>query len=421
MTYSLSQWRLPYLSRLSRRNPYNVVLLTGLCGYPVVAGITTPLGLSNTAVSAGLRSVTAGAAVVSIVLNAFSRRLPENNYLIIALYVFWILYLFRIIEATLLSNVELWHSVYFYFAWAVAGSALPMFALALVPTVARDLDNIFPWIYLLLFAAGALVLFGGSTYAGRLHLASLDPISTGHVGASICVLSMWALLFGPVHDNAPRAAFVGGLILGFYILVASNSRGPILAFFAVLPMFLVVSGRRRIVISVMAAGAALLAFIPVALLLETQFNISTFSRLFDQNFFQEVSVALRWKLYVGAIDVFLQSPLFGAALEVPGYKAYPHNIFIEAFMATGVVGGALLLAVVFLVCVKGLRFAYRNAQQGWIFVLFVQYLIGAQFSGSLYSVTYFWILLGVMLSIEELRAAEMMSVPPRRATGATHR
>ena len=45
----------------------------------------------------------------------------------------------------------------------------------------------------------------------------------------------------------------------------------------------------------------------------------------------------------GAVNQFFESPVFGSFLEEKIFKEYPHNLLLESFMATGILGGLLFV------------------------------------------------------------------------------
>lgn len=399
MTLGINDSQTLFRELFRSRTLYNVVLLTGLCGYTIVAGLTSLVDLANMPVSAALRTITAGAALLIILKNMFEKRSKSTNYFLVAIAFFWCLYILRLFEATAMSDVPMWHGPYYYWMWAMLGCAIPMFGLAIYPTYNEDLDSIFLWIYLLFLIAGVLAVIGASNYAGRLHLESLDPISLGHLGATICILPIWALIYRGGGTPLYRFGMALGVILGFYLLVSANSRGPLVAFGMLLAFLILVSrGRYALLLIAISAGVVIL-FVPLSLLLEYEFGIQTFSRLFGQSFFEEINVSIRLEMYREAIEGVIAHPLTGLALELPDRKSYPHNIILEAFMAVGILGGGAFLVVVVGLVVKGIVLSRHHPEQGWIVLIFIQNLIGAQFTGALYSTTSFWISVGAMISL----------------------
>jgi len=80
---------------------------------------------------------------------------------------------------------------------------------------------------------------------------------------------------------------------------------------------------------------------------------------------------------------------------------YPHNTFLESFMAVGVVGG---LAYTFF-HLGALRAAWRlivsRPEHAWVAILCVQYTIGASFSGALWDWSMLWSLLAAVVAVRD--------------------
>ena len=98
----------------------------------------------------------------------------------------------------------------------------------------------------------------------------------------------------------------------------------------------------------------------------------------------------------GAIGQFEDHPLFGDAMLERTSETYPHNVFLEAFMATGLFGGLLFFGMY----VDAFRNAWRASRApgyGWLFIFLIQTTSLSFFSGSLYSVSDVWIVLGLFV------------------------
>ncbi len=378
---------------------YAVVIVIGLCGHPLAAGATYFLGVDNTPVSALLRALTAGAALLLIIVCLGSRRSRWSNYLLICIGVFWLLYFARLVEATVFSEFPLGHDRLRYWMFAVLGCAVPMFGLALRPTQSEEFDRIFRWVFALLAIAGVMAAFGPLQKEGRLTLIALNPISVGHLGAAVSILSVWWLMYRGVPTALQAILVMLAGMLGLYLMAAGGSRGPLVAFGATLIFLILVSRIRQAAIMVAVAAAIGAIVVLLALLLEGEFGFSAFSRLFAQNHLEDDDVSVRLLLYREALEGILAHPWTGFAIETPSHRVYPHNIILEVFMAVGVIGGGLFLLVVTGLAVKGIVWFRRRPAQAWMVLIFIQTFVGAQFSGALFMVTTFWISVGAMISL----------------------
>jgi O-antigen ligase len=111
-----------------------------------------------------------------------------------------------------------------------------------------------------------------------------------------------------------------------------------------------------------------------------------------------------------AITQFMENPIFGSGMAEQETGDYPHNLWIEAFMATGVVGGVAML-VVTLKALKACMLVIKTQRQGaWVGLIFLQYLVAGLFSGAIWGSTAFWCFAVGTVSLAVLRA-------PKRAAG----
>ena len=113
----------------------------------------------------------------------------------------------------------------------------------------------------------------------------------------------------------------------------------------------------------------------------------------------------RMNLLSAARDQFLSAPILGAGATLPD-GGFSHNILVEAFLTTGVVGGLLFLFVNFAATIKTLYLICVDSKNAWIGYLFINYLIAALFSGALHLVLQYWILLSIVLSLSNRMKAK---------------
>jgi O-antigen ligase len=395
-------------------------------GYSLLAAAAAALNYSDSLLSLLLRGVIVFLAAILLIRAIGRRSTNVAVVLMIAVGSFWVLYSLRIIYSTLLSLEPLSRSSADYYMWAFGACFLPMLAAARSVPNADSLTSAFRFTYGLLFCAVVLAaVFGSSMVAtqasdlentGRLRLEMLNPISLGHLGVTLAVFSVWQLMHkekGIKKTWRGDSLLATGILLGFYIMVAANSRGPIIA--ACCCFLFIIAGsslRRKSVMLLMGACIVILSF-PLAAYLEETLGISAYDRLFSADVAADSS---RQLLYEVAFQEFSLSPFTGAGLEVRGLQTYPHNLIMEAFMATGIFGGLFFLFLVIGLALSTLRLYKKNPEGGWIPLLFVQYLVASQFSGAIYSSTYFWLAVGLLIGLKRYKRGDVISLamPKRR-------
>jgi hypothetical protein len=333
----------------------------------------------------------------------------HRSWFLYPLLLFWVAYSVRIAYSTGTEAISLARPPIDYWLWAIGGCLVPMLGLLTQQTsrawkLARRSS-----MALSLFAAVVVSAYGttyvqsanGPAYdSGRLRLVSLNPISVGHLGVSLFLISLWPILF--IRDRLggwQRIGIGAGVLLGLYLTVAAASRGPIVALIFVLLSYVAAFNPKRAWKVVILLCMVLAVGYVVAAHFQKAGDFDTLSRIAGALSGNDSAVALREKSLTGAVSQFLDSPLIGDSLEVRSTHFYPHNVIIESLMATGIVGGIPFILVI----IAGLRAAYRvvqtRSENGWVALLFIQYLVAAQFSGALYSVTPFWAFLGATISL----------------------
>ncbi|WP_371347708.1 O-antigen ligase family protein [Ancylobacter sp. IITR112] len=409
---------------------YLAVLIMSFPGYPLVAAFATLTGLPSTPLSLGMRALNFCLALLLIVGGIARRRGRSASVLLLLLGLFWAAYVVRLYVDTLYEPLFLGKEVSYYWVWAVGGCLVPMLGLAMRTNRPEQADDYFRWLYLATFAGSFLSVFlatgtvsneAGIEYeSGRMRLEALNPIALGHLGAMLVVLSAWALLFHRPWSRGSRRLFLLlGLAVGCYVLLAANSRGPVLAVLACF-LFLLSFVSFRYKFAVMAfllVGA--LAAVPLSVYLQEAHNINAFGRLFGMSLEQHAQQSSRLDLFDSALEMFWTNPWLGGALEDPTTLSYPHNVIVESLMALGLFVTLLFIGVLAGLGARAALLFRRYPNYGWPALLLLQYFVGAQFSGSLYGSTFMWCAIGLVLSFGDYApekaprlSRNLMPLPP---------
>lgn len=388
-----------------------IVLLICFPGYPLVAASAALVGIPSTPISLGMRAVNAGLALILIIAGLTSKRSRSSDRILFFLFMFWAAYIIRICNDTLLSPEITSNEWHYYWIWAIGGCLLPMLALALAPKTYRSSKFYFKYFYTFTFISGAFAILSASGIAesstgmlvetGRLRIeGALNPISLGHLGGMLAMQSLWAIFFLKNEKLWPhKLVLIAGMAIGIYLLIAANSRGPIVSATVCMILIITFSDSKRKV--GLIALSAILPFViaPVISFLKRERGIDFLSRFFGSSLSEATEQSQRLALFSSAIDGMKKNPWIGSAMEDPAFGSYPHNIIIESLMSLGVFITIILIVAIILLFIRSIKIFYRAPQYGWASLLFVQYLLGAQFSGSLYNSTYLWCSIGLLISI----------------------
>lgn len=372
---------------MSRWAPW--LLLLNLFGYPLIGLIATIADIDSVFASIPLRAVTLTVSLYVIVCTARRARWWRRNAWLAA---FWIVYLLRLIYDSTVVQLP------------GAAEALGVFVgISLVPSVASGSAGMLALgpnrgarflafcggficaltVIIYLFDLGAARTIDADNTGGRLAFEAVNPITLGHVGAST-LIALVSLSRGKM--SATDGLFVLAIaVLATWTLLLAGSRGPIVALACSVAFFALATGRIGWVLAFgVGLGSALIYTDSVIL---ERFSTAT----------TDLSGLERLIIQGNAIVQFLASPLYGSAYVELESMEYPHNLFIETAMALGI-GGLLILLVLL---ARAMRLAWRGIGMGQTLVplLFIQYFVGAQFSGSLWGGAPLWLTLALLGSL----------------------
>jgi O-antigen ligase len=389
---------------------YLLFLLVGLdlTGQAFMATLSEQFGWNSNIYSILMRALLFSSALALIFFMMFIRGRFEKPPMVYALILFWGLYLIRLVSDTLLSGKELSQEPYVYWAWAVGGCIVPMIGL-LVANRYSYYDDLYRLCYALFFVSAVLVALKAHTTAtdslghlvetGRLNLSKLNPVSLGYLGLSLLNLSIWPILYSKRIGTLWHIHRIIAFLVGLYLMLASNSRGPFICFALMIMFFVMVTGQKSAFR--MSGKLILLAAFALPPLLYFHAGLThDISQRVSAGFNGgDESITLRFQSYSGAISQFASSPFFGSGLEESTTLCYPHNVILESFMATGIIGGMLFIFIVLSGMYASVRILRSKSVHGWIAMLFIQNFIAAQFAGSIWESTTMWIMYVLLIML----------------------
>lgn len=373
-------------------------------GYPIAAGLSSSLQIPGSALS-----ITARVALIvaSLLILIFFRRhhLTQHQHLFwLAFWWFWLTYVSRLFHDTVVQRVPSYFSPEEYFAFAVGACLFP--AMAGAVRFHKDSSPLILWkTFFLVLLSMIVVLVGIWTEVsrgaasfidrGRLDIEKLNPISLGHLGASLTLLAMSVLYTKALLSLKKRGIAVGAFLLGLTLTLLSASRGPILSLFmALLCLWFFGERIRRGRFAKILAAFGAFAFVIGAALLAEESGFQVIHRLQALNdVWRDQSAAGRIESYAGAWNQFLSSPLWGDKIVEVSTGYYPHNVILESLMATGLLGGLPFIVAVAIALRAAMTLIRSGASHGWVGLLCIQYVTGAMFSGALFLNNAMWFFL----------------------------
>lgn len=389
--------------QVKQTNLQALLVIWAIIGFPFVALLSNTFGFSSTALSLFFRAVIVLAALI-LFANYF--RVPRKAFEVL-FFTFWIFYISRMFASTVFFQSDLSRNLEFYWIWGLGACFLPAAAIICSPRI----QSFESWRRILLVCSAIalpLALLIGTTTMnsrssglvdiGRLNTASLNPISMGNMAATSVLVAL-ATLASPSKTGRQRLICFFVIPVGLVVLALANSRGPLLAFFVAIGVLVFAGFKRR---STMMLGCSLIVVLGVAIYLQREFIFGETGIIFR---FQAIwggvdqSASGRFQAFSGAWKQFLSSPLFGDALEERETGFYPHNLVLEALMATGILGGVPFIFLNIMALKRAWNLMRNRAREMWIGLLVVQYIVSSMFSGSLYGANTLWVLIALILSL----------------------
>ena len=337
-----------------------------------------------------------------------------SGILVYAFVAFWILYLIAI----LIEPVdELFQPKSTYLKLIVGGILVPS-TVFLFSKTATELRVGHRSVLCMCVIVGlcSFFIYGDARGLGRAEkgefigdFVTLGPLQLSYLGSVSILLGLNCLLDREVFRwqvvRISLAALL--LIFGAFQMSIGASRGAVVA--VVVVSFIFIFARVRSVKNFLGSlGGLCLLVIAGILVVVFSENLGSalFDRLIKMLYLQDTYTfgghgIGRIYLYKAAIGQFLESPLFGGGLSIRGIFTYPHNAILEAFMATGVLGGILFTAYFFGVTRRAIFLIRHQPSLAWASILYLHYAVNIMFSSNLSSNTYFWYTSMMVIGVSE--------------------
>lgn len=364
-------------------------LILIVAGYVIASALAVPLGIKNTRYFAvPYRLLVFLVSVVLIFKHITREKIKQVS--IWSFLVFWIFYLFKTFYSFHqdLYDPEFMTSGYEVYYRILLIVVFPSLALMLMDYSKINFKKVAEIIFYIFFVMLSLnLLYALGTYRGKgtffLRIFAIYYISAGHLGASLSIISMYFLLFEKNLSQGKKWLFRIGFILGITSIVLITARSPFLAL-AVVSFYLILVSRRKklILLYVLALVIAVLAIYIFGKGNEdgSQFVTRAYRWIFEGD------NSLRTPYFERSIEIFKEHPIFGGRILYED-GMYPHDIFLELAMATGLVG-IILYFLKFMPVLKTVTLYCSSKQNPYFilfFALFLQYFVLVITSCNLFS------------------------------------
>lgn len=350
-------------------------------------------------------------ALFLLTLKIFSRKFSKLDSLVFFNIIgFSLLYLIKIFTV---STSDLLYDKYQYIFYFVSYCFLPFIFFSLTK-IERIYNNFFNWIQ----NSNFLFLILAIIFYGKYLLQGVGRLNSSTIGTGEEVISPLVLSY--VSSLAISLAFVNIFLRGYrrlynclililavpsFLLGASRGSLLVLFFTAFILMFFV-NFKTRIKFII---GGILFSLILYFISITTSSFI--FTRFF--NISDDVSAnsdsAVRLLMWEESLNEFNSNMLFGGVIEIN--KIYPHNIYIESLMATGLIGFICIVFSILLVTLKLFTLIKLDKKYVLLAVLFLNSIVQYFFSGALYfSILLFssmGIVIGIYISNKEVKKCHL--------------
>ena len=212
-----------------------------------------------------------------------------------------------------------------------------------------------------------------------------NTIATGYI-AAIFILISFHYYLKTSTSNLYKIIFIPIIFIATIILLRAGSRGPLLSVFIGIILYFSFKRKNSFkIIMYSFLSLSLLTFF-YSEILSAIFKISPVMAERIEYTFLEGDKS-RIEYFNAGIEGFLNNPFTGsyAFVYTPfEWYEYPHQLVIEAFMATGIFGGIALIVVLVGVAKHSIISIQKNSGNVWLALIVVTYIVRALSAGSIY-------------------------------------
>jgi O-antigen ligase len=355
------------------------------------------------------RLLTGGACLILLFISVTSNR-KANFSLLIPFLIFACIYLYRMIDNYYIHAQEVYVEPTIAFSFFIGGA---LFQSLCIFSAAGRLNSSK---LLICLAICCLVFLAGlglnvealrDTSEHRIYLEKLNPIAMTSTATTYLLLALvcW-------RQSGRMKLFAALSAPALLVIVAfSQSRGPLVSYLATIAFYLFLGkGPNK---AGMAVGIVALGFCIVIFYYLFGIDIlgGAFARFTGENdsFLDDTTTNIREVQWQAAWRQFLEDPLIGRYMFESEYLFYPHNIALEALMATGILGGVFFFWhfwLSFAAAISALKSTAPNIAEEFVALVFLKSFGESMFSGSIWGATGLWIASCAILALNSIKKAE---------------
>lgn len=340
------------------------IILLNSFSYPITAVVIAYLNLPSTPINIGLKSIYFILSFVVLLLVSYKQRATIPK-LALGILFFYAIYSIRLVFDISVRGI-IFNSPFYVYSYFLGGTLTPILAI----TFAYRYINIYKltkYSFYFILLANLLILYylfaigeNGSfqeQISSRAQINSdsnekagvtgtlINPILISYFGGTLVVYSLNFIL-NRLVPRVNKILLFACILIGFSSLLLGASRGPFIGTMLMIVLSLGITfhiRRNKAVYLLKILSVAVIMgtvlYRPITNFLSTN-NVSLLIRI--EQFAQsrgKNKVEYRDVAFRSAFNDFLNSPIIGERYLGTFDNFYPHNIILEAFMATGIVGG----------------------------------------------------------------------------------
>lgn len=393
---------------------FSIITTLVLLGYPFISFFPAYYHLETRLFSIPLRLIILTLSTLNIILygsinninfyTSKSKKIGSNIFYLVLL--FWLLYIIKILIIVPYYNATSYLSNEEYLQTVFGMTLVPTISLMLTRFDDIDINLLKSILGPMCLLTGILLIFSIISSentlefydSGRMYTEAISPIFIGFVGSWNIVSGIF--LYKPNIGVKKKLFLLLSIIVGVILISLSGSRSPVVGLLA---LFIVYNYKsffssyiKLIIIIVMSYLFLIIINVTIDYLNPEFYN--RFLLIFSEEIYDSGSDS-RVGLATNALSQFYDNFIFGSRLTEKNTGYYPHNMFIESFMALGVFGGVLFT----IIQLKILIIIYMSlmARKNNIFfsalsiVIYFSYL----FTGSIYSSPEYWFTILLFLKV----------------------
>lgn len=383
------------------KSKLNIFLSTSnfvLCfvGFPLATSLFLPISSNIEDIS---RTVTvpyrAFALAFSLAVILLNIKKPTGKFpLALKVFLFyWGILIIRMIHDLYIRNDVILNDASKIWLY-VFGICLPAVFSIIMSYNLIDLERAFRWTFgsivivlIMALFSNKNLLLSADVYNVRQNAnLALGTITFGHLGVTGIILSVYALINMKLNTIL-RVIVI--LLIPFFIFITlrAGSRGPILSLLFVLYFWLFSRNKNFFRGLLILIVAFILTIIFMDKVLDFMGGISPVIEQRLRSSIYEGDIGNRDPFYTQAMNAFLESPILGeqfAIFQSDGSFGYSHNIFLDALMGLGIIGGFLMFYFIFSALKKSYFLIKNNDKVFWICLILIQQIMLNMVSGSFY-------------------------------------